>query len=195
MCTASRRRRPAVANALPAGVERRRRLWVRLARSFTSLGSRVIACAVPQRRQTKEANRRGSTGNSVTGLLGRRQESSTHRFCDSAPRLVCEPAQRRAAPCALLASPRHALLVAGALRDASQRFLHRSAVPRRRGRTWTCAPRDPPGHFERARPPFKNPPRTAARRDTQRSRAEFLSPTVARAAAPTRRDDGTLGNR
>ena len=146
---------------------------VRLARSFTSLGSRVIACAVPQRRQTKEANRRGSTGNSVTGLLGRRQESSTHRFCDSAPRLVCEPAQRRAAPCALLASPRHALLVAGALRDASQRFLHRSAVPRRRGRTWTCAPRDPPGHFERARPPFKNPLRTAARSAAQRSRAEF----------------------
>ena len=83
------------------------------------------------------------------------------------------PAQRRAAPCALLASPRHALLVAGALRDASQRFLHRSALPRRRGRTWTCAPRDPPGHFERARPPFKNPPRTAARSDAQRSRAEF----------------------
>ena len=146
---------------------------VRLARSFTSLGSRVIACAVPQRRQTKEANRRGSTGNSVTGLLGRRQESSTHRFCDSAPRLVCQPAQRRAAPCALLASPRNALLVADALRDASQRFLHRSAVPRRRGRTWTCAPRDPPGHFERARPPFKNPPRPAARSDAQRSRAEF----------------------
>ena len=91
VCAASRRRRLAVANALPAGVERRRRLWVRLARSITSLGSRAIACAVPQRRQTKEANRRGSTGNSVTGLLGRRQESSTHRFCDSAPRLVCRP--------------------------------------------------------------------------------------------------------
>ena len=81
VCVAERR--------CPAGVERRRRLWVRLARSITSLRSRAIACAVPQRRQTKEANRRGSTGNSVTGLLGRRQESSTHRFCDSAPRLVC----------------------------------------------------------------------------------------------------------
>ena len=42
-------------------------------------------------KQRSFANRHGSARNSVTGLLGRRQEPSSHRFCDSAPRLVCRP--------------------------------------------------------------------------------------------------------
>ena len=87
MCGCSRRRRPAWRTRCPAGVVRRRRLWARLARSLRASAGVQKHALCRSAKQRSFANRRGSTRNSVIGLLGRRQESSTHRFCDSAPRL------------------------------------------------------------------------------------------------------------
>ena len=157
----------------PAGMGRRWRLWARLARSFTCL-ARTTPCAVCSACCCQQRTRIPLAPPEMCGRTPGATPTSLPAIAFASRRRGClEPAAGDAPLRALLASPRHAVLVADALRDASQRFLHRSAVPRRRGRLWTCAPRDPPGHFERARPPFKNPLRPAARSDAQRSRAEF----------------------